>query len=158
MAKGLGSGLPISGIAASRELMERWKPGSHGGTYGGGSTIAAAAALATIQALQDEKLVENSARMGDYLMKRLYGLKKKHPVIGDVRGLGLMVATEFGKSRHPDKATTKAVQAACLERSLLLLTCGTYENVMRWIPPLIVTQDQIDEALNIFAEALEEAA
>lgn len=156
MAKGLGSGLPISGIAANRELMERWKPGSHGGTYGGGSAIAAAAAVATIQALQDEKMVENSARMGDYLMKRLCGLKKKHPVIGDVRGLGLMVAAEFGKSGHPDKATTKAVQAACLERGLLLLTCGTYENVIRWIPPLIVTQDQIDKALNIFAEALEE--
>ena len=157
MAKGLGSGLPISGIAANRELMERWKPGSHGGTYGGGSAIAAAAAVATIQALQDEKLVENSAQMGTHLLEGLRRLQKKYPVIGDVRGLGLMVAAEFGKSGHPNKAATKAVQEACLDRDLLLLTCGTYENVIRWIPPLIVTQSQIDEALGIFEEALEEA-
>jgi len=156
MAKGLGSGLPISGIAASRDLMERWKPGSHGGTYGGGSAIAASAALATVQLLQDEKLVENSARMGTYLVEGLRRFQKKYPVIGDVRGLGLMVAVEFGKSSHPDKTTTKAVQDSCLERDLLLLTCGTYENVIRWIPPLIVTQEQIDEALGIFEEALEE--
>jgi 4-aminobutyrate aminotransferase len=158
MAKGLGSGLPISGIAASRDLMERWKPGSHGGTYGGGSAITTAAALATIHVLQDEALVENSARMGAYLTEGLRRIQKKYPVIGDVRGLGLMVATEFGKSGHPDKATTKAVQDACLERDLLLLTCGTYENVIRWIPPLIVTKDQIDEALSLFEGALEESA
>jgi len=111
MAKGLGSGLPISGIAASRDLMERWKPGSHGGTYGGGSAIAASAALATVQLLQDEKLVENSARMGTYLVEGLRRFQKKYPVIGDVRGLGLMVAVEFGKSSHPDKTTTKAVMS-----------------------------------------------
>jgi 4-aminobutyrate aminotransferase len=156
MAKGLGSGLPISGIAASRELMERWKPGSHGGTYGGGSAIAAAAAVATIQVLQDEGLVENAAWMGSYLLEKLHHLQKKYPIIGDVRGLGLMVATEFGKSGHPDKITTKAVQEACLCRDLLLLTCGTYENIIRWIPPLIVNEDQINEALKIFEMALDE--
>ncbi len=156
MAKGLGSGMPISGIASRRELMERWKPGSHGGTYGGGSAVASAAALATIQVLQDENLVENSARMGDHLLRGLRRLQKEYPVIGDVRGLGLMVAAEFGASRHPDKSTTKAVQEACLERDLLLLTCGTYENVIRWIPPLIVTPDQIDEALSIFENVLKE--
>jgi 4-aminobutyrate aminotransferase len=157
MAKGLGSGLPISGIASRRELMERWKPGSHGGTYGGGSAIAAAAAVATVMALQDEKLVENSARMGDRLLKVLRRLQGEYPILGDVRGLGLMVATEFGESRHPDKDTTKAVQQACLKRNLLLLTCGTYENVIRWIPPLIVTEAQIDGALGIFEEALAES-
>ncbi len=156
MAKGLGSGLPISGIAASRDLMARWKPGSHGGTYGGGSAIAAAAAVATIQTLQDEELIANAAQMGAYLLERLSRLQQQYPVIGEVRGLGLMVATEFGESGHPDSATTKAVQAACLKRNLLLLTCGTYENVIRWIPALIVHQAHIDEALSLFEAALQD--
>jgi len=149
MAKGLGSGLPISGIAASADLMAKWEPGTHGGTYGGGSAVALAAALATVQTLQEEHLVENAAAMGDRLLRGLRGLQAQHPIIGDVRGRGLMVATEFA-----DKPTAKAVQDACLERDLLLLTCGTYGNVIRWIPPLVVTAEQIDEALAIFETAV----
>lgn len=156
MAKGLGSGLPISGIASRRELMDKWKPGTHGGTYGGGSAVASAAALATVRVLQGENLVENAARMGDLLLKGLRQLSSRYPVIGDVRGLGLMVGVEFGTSRKPDKKTAKAVQEACLDRDLLLLTCGTYENVIRWIPPLVVTGDQIRDALSIFENALED--
>jgi 4-aminobutyrate aminotransferase len=156
MAKGMGSGLPISGIGSRRELMENWKPGSHGGTYGGGSAIAAAAALATAQVLQDENLVENAAARGEQLLVGLRELQIKYPRIGDVRGLGLMAATEFTKEDGPDKDTTEAVQQACLARNLLLLTCGTYENVIRWIPPLIVTEEQVEDALGIFAQALEE--
>ena len=155
MAKGLGSGVPISAIASRRELMEKWKPGSHGGTYGGGSAIAAAAALATIQVMREEKLVENSAARGEQLLAALRKLQAKYPVIGDVRGRGLMVATEFSKpDGSPDKDTTKAVAAACMKKNLMLLTCGTYENVIRWIPPLIVTEQQISEALDIFEAAL----
>jgi 4-aminobutyrate aminotransferase len=156
MAKGLGSGLPISGIASRRELMERWTPGSHGGTYGGGSAIASAAALATVNTIQGERLTENAAHMGTRLITRLRKLQDKYPIIGDVRGLGLMVATEFTKEGQPDKTTTKAVANACLAHNLILLTCGTYENVIRWIPPLVVTAGQIDEALGIFEGALEE--
>jgi 4-aminobutyrate aminotransferase len=156
MAKGLGSGLPISGIGSRRELMEKWKPGTHGGTYGGGSAIAAAAALATVRVLQDEGLIENSAARGEQLLSGLRILKSRYPMIGDLRGLGLMAATEFTTDGKPDKETTKAVQQACLARNLLLLTCGTYENVIRWIPPLIVTENQIDEALGVFTQALEE--
>jgi 4-aminobutyrate aminotransferase len=151
MAKGLGSGVPISRIAARRDLMEKWKPGSHGGTYGGGSAIATAAALATVNVLQEEQLVEKAADRGEQLVTNLRELQAKYPIVGDVRGRGLMVTTEFG-----DAAITKAVQNRCLEQNLLLLTCGTYENVIRWIPPLIVTQAQIDEAVQIFKEALEE--
>ena len=156
MAKGLGSGLPISGIASRRELMEKWKPGSHGGTYGGGSAIASAAALATIQVIEDEKLVENATKRGEQLMDRLSELQNIYPTIGNVRGLGLMVATEFSKEDQPDSNTAKAIQQSCLERNLLLLTCGTYENIIRWIPPLIVTEVQLEDAVGIFAEALEE--
>jgi 4-aminobutyrate aminotransferase len=156
MAKGMGSGLPISGIASHRELMAKWKPGSHGGTYGGGSAIASAAALATIQTIEEEKLVENAAKRGKQLRNGLRELQSYFPVIGDVRGLGLMVATEFSKDGQPANTTTKTIQQACLARKLLLLTCGTYENIIRWIPPLIVTEEQIEDALGIFAEALEE--
>ena len=155
MAKGLGSGLPISAIAASAELMDRWTPGTHGGTYGGGSAIASAAANATIDVIRDEDLVGNAAKMGQYLMDGLRDLQAEHPVIGDVRGRGLMVATEFTSADgKPDAEITTAVQKACLDRNLLLLSCGSYKNVIRWIPPLIVSTGQIDEALSIFKEAL----
>ena len=112
--------------------------------------------MATVQTLLDEKLVENAAERGKQLLHRLRELKSKSPVIGDVRGLGLMAATEFTSDGKPDKETTKAVHKACLDRNLLLLTCGTYENIIRWIPPLIVTEEQIDDAVEIFTQALEE--
>lgn len=157
MAKGLGSGLPISGIAAPSYLMEKWTPGTHGGTYGGGSAIASAAACATIDVILDEDLVGNAASMGRYLMAGLRDLQAEHPLIGDVRGRGLMVATEFtGADGQPDAATTAAIQKACLARNLLILSCGSYKNIIRWIPPLIVTRQQVDDALAIFNEALNE--
>jgi 4-aminobutyrate aminotransferase len=155
MAKGLGSGLPISAIGASRALMAKWLPGTHGGTYGGGSAIAAAGANATIDVLLNEKLVENSATMGDYLLTRLRAIQKEHPVIGDVRGQGLMIGVEFTTGDGaPDDQTTSAVMNACIANGLLLLNCGSYKNVIRWIPPLIVTRSEIDEALIVFEAAL----
>ena len=154
MAKGIASGLPLSGIAARRELMERWTPGSHGGTYGG-NAVACAAAVATIRVIREEGLVENAARMGALLMERLRALQADFPLIGDVRGLGLMVATEF---THPDgtpaKDVAKGVVKECLGRGLMLLTCGPWDNTIRWIPPLVVTEAQIEEAVGIFREAL----
>ena len=156
MAKGLGSGLPISGIASRRELMERWMPGTHGGTYGGGSAIAAAGALASLNVVRDEKLVDNAAAMGEYLTTGLRKLQEKYSVIGDVRGRGLMIATEFTKANgQPDSDTAGAVLQGCLKRNLLLLSCGSYGNVIRWIPPLVVNSEQIDEVLGIFEESLQ---
>jgi 4-aminobutyrate aminotransferase len=157
MAKGMGSGVPISGIASRRELMAKWRPGSHGGTYGGGSAIASAAALATLKVIQDENLVANAAERGTQLLEGLKKLQTQFPIIGDVRGQGLMVATEFTSGGRPDKEAAKAVHQACLDRQLLLLTCGTYENVIRWIPPLIVSAGQIEEAVLVFEEALGKA-
>jgi 4-aminobutyrate aminotransferase len=153
MAKGLGSGMPVSAIGASRGLMAKWPAGSHGGTYGGGA-LATSAALATVGVMRDEDLPGNAERMGERLMSGLKELQAEYPVMGDVRGRGLMVGVEFTRNGHADKATTKAVQAACLEQKLLLLTCGAYENVIRWIPPLVVNEAQIDEGLRQFAEAL----
>jgi len=155
MAKGLGSGLPVSGIAAPDALMRKWVTGSHGGTYGGGSAVVMAAALATVNVIVEEKLAANAAARGQQLMNGLRALQAEFPVIGDVRGRGLMVGVEFtAPDGHADKTTCKAVAAACLRNKLLLLTCGSYENVIRWIPPLVVSGEQIDEALDIFAKSL----
>jgi len=158
MAKGLGSGMPISAIGARAELMSHWKPGAHGGTYGGGNAVAAAAAAATIQVLQDEKLPANAAAMGERLMDGLAELQAEYPVIGDVRGRGLMVGAEFTRDGSPAADMAGKVQQECIRRNLLLLTCGTYGNVIRWIPPLVVNAEQIDDALGIFAEALAAAS
>lgn len=116
MAKGLGSGLPISGIASRAELMAKWTPGTHGGTYGGGSAVAAAGACATIDVIREEGLVENAAARGEQLLAGLRELQAEHPAIGDVRGLGLMVGVEFiGADGKPDAATASAVLRVCPE-------------------------------------------
>ncbi|HEX6292570.1 MAG TPA: aminotransferase class III-fold pyridoxal phosphate-dependent enzyme [Herpetosiphonaceae bacterium] len=158
MAKGLASGFPLSGIAARRELMAQWPPNSHGGTYGG-NAVACAAAEATIRVLRDEGLVANAAARGQYLRAGLQALQARYPVIGDVRGLGAMIAIECTDAAgQPDGATAKALTQACFADGLLLLTCGAYGQVVRWIPPLIVSDEQIDEALRIFGRALERIA
>jgi 4-aminobutyrate aminotransferase len=154
MAKGIASGLPLSGIAAREELMEKWIPGTHGGTYGG-NAVSCAAATATIRVIRDEKLVENSARRGPEIMALLRDLQDRFSAMGDVRGVGLMIGVEFTTPNgEPDKKTAKAVWQACVDRGLLLLTCGTYGNVIRWIPPLIIDETHIKEAMSIFEDAL----
>lgn len=154
MAKGLASGMPLSGLAASAELMAKWTPGTHGGTYGA-NAVACAAAVASVQVLREERLIENSARMGGVLQAGLRRLQEDHPEIGDVRGLGLMVGAEFTTPRRePWTERAKAVTKAALDQDLLLLTCGSYDNTIRWIPPLVVTEEQIKAALDVFASAL----
>ncbi len=155
VGKGLSSGFPLSAVIARRELMERWPPGSHGGTFGG-NAVACAAAVASIQVIREEGLVENSCARGDQLRAGLRRLQESFPTMGDVRGLGLMVGVEFTDSQgRPDKAAAKAVIHACLEERLLLLTCGPWDNTIRFIPPLIVTPEQIDTALEVFGRALQ---
>jgi 4-aminobutyrate aminotransferase len=154
MAKGMASGLPLSGLAARRELMQRWPPGSHGGTYGG-NAVACAAAAATIQVLRDEGLIENAVEMGQALVAGLRQLQEEHPEIGDVRGRGLMVAAEFTDvAGEPWTERAKAAARAAFEEGLLLLTCGSYDNIIRWIPPLIVNAEQIRDGLKRFETAL----
>jgi len=157
VAKGLASGMPLSGVFSKMELMKKWIPGSHGGTFGG-NAVSAAAAVATIQAMKDEDMPGNARRRGEQLMTGLRHLQEEYPVIGDVRGAGLMIGTEFRTpdQRKPDKSTAKAVVHACQDRQLLLLTCGPWDNTIRWIPPLIVTADQISHALGVFRESLAE--
>jgi 4-aminobutyrate aminotransferase len=157
-AKGLASGMPLSALVTRKDLMAKWITGSHGGTYGG-NAVACAAAVATIQTIKEEHLVENSLARGAQLLTGLLKLQQDFSVMGDVRGLGLMTATEFTKANgEPDTDTSKAVVKAAFERGLMLLTCGTYDNVIRWIPPLVVSKAEIDEALKIFAGALDAVA
>jgi len=157
MAKGLGSGFPVSAIGSTAEIMEKWTPGTHGGTYGGGSALAGAAAIETINVIIEEDLLGNTNARGEQLREGLLALQKKYPIIGDVRGLGLMIATEFtNEDKTPNAQITARVIQACIKRGLLLLSCGSYKNVVRWIPPLVVTEEQIEESLEIFESALEE--
>ncbi len=157
IAKGVASGLPLSGVVARRELMDCWTPGSHGGTYGG-NAVACAAAVATVRAIRDEGMLENARQRGAELMEELRVLQRQFPVIGDVRGLGLMIGVELtAADGSPASDLAKAVIQGCLDRQLMLLTCGLWGNTVRWIPPLIVTAEQLAEALWIFQEVLAEA-
>lgn len=153
-AKGLASGFPLSGIAASAELMAKAWPGSQGGTYGA-NAVACAAAVATLDVIRDENLVDNSAQRGAQLKEALQLVADKHDAITDVRGLGLMIGNEFRDADgKPDPATAAAVQQEAARRGLLLLTCGAWGQVVRFIPALVVSSDQVDEAAGIWADAV----
>ncbi|MEK6719530.1 MAG: aspartate aminotransferase family protein [Chloroflexota bacterium] len=161
MAKGIASGLPLSGILARRELFDAWKPGTHGGTYGG-NVVSCAAALATLDVIEDEGLVANARARGAQLAGGLRELAADYPVIGDVRGLGCMVAMEFvqpgvGDGRTPDPELARAVIAGALERNVIVLSAGSYGNVARIIPPLVTTAAEVDHALAVLEDSLRAA-
>lgn len=161
MAKGIASGFPLSTIASRKDIMDKWHPGAHGGTFGG-NAVACAAGVATIEAMKEERMVENAERLGPTLLGGLRDLQEEYPIIGEVRGVGLMAAAEFtapSRDWHEAKNLAKSVQKRCFEDGkMLLLTCGPHENVIRWIPPLIVDQGQIQEGLGIFRDALKRVA
>lgn len=152
IAKGLGSGMPI-GVCVARAGLMDWKPGAHASTFGG-NPVAIAAALKTIELLERE-LIKNSAEVGAYLQDGLRKLMRKHDCIGDVRGLGLMIGVEFVEdktSMKPAPQLRDRVERACYERGLIILGAGT--NTIRWSPPLILTRENVDVALEIFDEAI----
>jgi 4-aminobutyrate aminotransferase len=158
MAKGIASGMPLSGIIARTDVMAGFKPGQHGGTYGG-NAVSCAAANATLDVIEDEGLVENARRQGQRFLAGLRELQARHPAIGDARGLGLMLAIELvrpgeGDGRVPDADLTRRVQAEALRRRLLLLTAGSHVNVIRIIPPLVTTADEVDLALGVLEDSL----
>jgi len=152
IAKGIASGLPLGVCVARADLMD-WKPGAHASTFGG-NPVAIAAALKTIELLQRE-LVANSAEVGAYLKRGLEKLMSKYDCIGDVRGMGMMIGVEFVKDRSskiPDPDLRDRVEMETFNRGVILLGCGP--NSIRWSPPLILTQDNVDIALEIFDEAI----
>lgn len=152
MAKGIGSGMPIGVCTAKADIMH-WHKGAHASTFGG-NPVAIASALKTIELLEGG-LVANSAEVGGYLKRGLEKLKEKYDCIGDVRGMGLMLGVEFvtdKASRKPDAALRDRIEMACFERGLIILGCGT--STIRWSPPLILTKENADVALEIFDEAI----
>jgi 4-aminobutyrate aminotransferase len=152
IAKGIASGLPLGACVARADLMN-WKPGAHASTFGG-NPVAIAAALKTIELLERE-LVANSAEVGAYLRRGLEKLMSKHNCIGDVRGMGMMLGVEFVKdraTREPDPELRDRVEVASFERGLILLGAGP--NSIRWSPPLVLTRDNVDVALEIFDDAI----
>jgi 4-aminobutyrate aminotransferase len=155
MAKGIASGLPLSGIMARRSLIDRFPPSAHGGTYGG-NVVACAAALATLDVFESEGLVANAERQGERLLAGLRSAATGVAGVADVRGRGLMLAIEFADADtlapRPDLA--KKMLHEAFDRKLLLLTCGTYGQIVRFIPPLVTTDDEADQALEITRESL----
>ena len=156
-AKGIASGMPLSAVFSRTDIMKKIDVGSIGGTYGG-NAVACAAGVATVRAMREEKMIENAAERGIQVMTGLRKLQEEYPQIGDVRGKGLMIGTEFivDGSHIKAKQLVKDVIHCAEEKGMLLLSCGTYDNTLRWIPPLNVTSEQIGDGLRIFGESLKE--
>src|SRR4051794_12554262 len=159
VAKSIAMGLPLSGVLGRAEIMDAPAPGGVGGTYVG-NPVAQAAALAVLDVIEGESLVERSALIGETIRSRMLAWQERWPAIGDVRGLGAMLAIEFVSdpvTKAPAPSLASAVVAAALERGLLLLTCGVHGNCIRVLVPLVVTDVELDEALGVWEEALEAA-
>jgi 4-aminobutyrate aminotransferase len=155
-SKGIANGFPLSAIIAKKEIMSQWPHGAHSGTYGG-NPVACASSLAVLKVLLEEGALENCRKMGKYFMEKLRGLQKKYPAIGDVRGVGLMLAMEMvGKDNEPDADLANKVIAGALKKDLILLPCGTYKNVVRFIAPTVVTEKEIDYAIEVLDSVLAE--
>lgn len=149
IAKGIASGFPLSAVAAGRGLMERWPPGAHGTTFGG-NPVSCAACSATIDVIRDEGLLDHAAQRGAEVLDRLGRFAGSHPVVGQVRGFGFMVGIEFvdGKGM-PNRVACEQVLEHCLENRIILIGCGMERNVIRFIPPLTATRQQLDLALDV---------
>jgi len=157
-AKSLAGGFPLSAVVGRADVMDAPAPGGLGGTYAG-SPVACAAAMAVMQAFDDEGLLEKSRQLGKHMLLKLTSLQNCHPCIGDVRGLGAMVAIELftpTPDRRPDAALTKAIVSRAAEKGLILLSCGVYGNVIRILVPLTASVDLVDEGLQILDEAIAE--
>jgi 4-aminobutyrate aminotransferase len=153
-AKGIASGMPIGAFTARESIMNKWNAGAHGNTYGG-NPLCVAAALTTLRLVEEEGMLKNAARMGHYMQEQVRGMMERHPTIGHVRGKGLMVGVELVNDREtkePAKQVVDDLMHAAFERGLLLLPCGV--STIRFMPPLNVSQEIVEEGLFIFDQAL----
>jgi 4-aminobutyrate aminotransferase / (S)-3-amino-2-methylpropionate transaminase / 5-aminovalerate transaminase len=155
MAKGIAGGLPLSAVTGRTEIMESTHLGGLGGTYGG-NPVACAAAIATLDMLENGGLIERAREIDTILRDRLEALRSTDPRVGDVRGRGAMIAAEFVDplSSEPDSSLTARVAAACHADGVIVLTCGTYGNVIRFLPPLSISDELLIDALTVFAHAV----
>ena len=156
-AKGIAGGLPLSAVTGRADVMDAVHPGGLGGTYGG-NPLACAAALAVIETIEAEDLLTRARAIEERLLGRLRDLQASDPRIGDVRGRGAMIAAEFvdPATGNPDGAVAKAVAAYAHSQGVITLTCGTWGNVIRFLPPLSISDELLDEALDVLTTALEE--
>ncbi len=158
LAKSIASGLPLSAVVAGSPLMDKWEPAAHGSTFGG-NPVACAAGIATLEVFDREHILENAASKGAELIRRLHGLQRRTPAIGEVRGLGLMVGVELVKSDgSPDKELQRKMRKVCLDSGMVILSCGPHDNVLRLVPPLNISQAELDEGWEILKGAFEEVA
>ncbi len=153
-AKGIAGGLPLAGVTGRAELMDAVHPGGLGGTYGG-NPVACAAALGAIDTMQKQDLPAAARAIGDVMLPRLRKLAAQYPVIGDVRGRGAMVAVELVRpgTLEPDAAAASKIAKTCHAAGVIVLTCGTYGNVLRLLPPLVIGTELLDEGLSVLADA-----
>jgi 4-aminobutyrate aminotransferase/(S)-3-amino-2-methylpropionate transaminase len=154
-AKGLGGGLPVGGITARADLVDRVHPGGLGGTFGG-NPLSCAASLAAIETIERDGLLDRACAIGALMTARLGALQASYPVIGDVRGRGAMIAIELvgADGITPDPGLTQRVAAACHADGVLVLTAGSYGNVLRFLPPLVISDELLDDALGVLEKAL----
>jgi len=158
-AKGIADGFPLGGFTARPEIADCFQPGDHLSTFGG-NPVSCAAALANIKYMQKHKLPEQSRDKGAYVIGRLQDMQQKLPIIGDVRGLGLMIGVELIEDNEKTPAATKAesVRSICLREGVLVGVGGVYGNVIRLQPPLVITREQFDQALSVVEKALREVS
>lgn len=156
IAKAIASGLPLSATVASHELMSQWPMGAHSTTFGG-NPIACSAALATLDVLENENLIENARIQGAYLIERLRVLAQKYPFVGDVRGVGMMIGVDIidPQTGQGDGEAVMSLLDMMLQKNLLVYLCGIAGQVIRIIPPLIISRDEIDQGLEIIASVFE---
>lgn len=153
MAKGIAGGMPLSAFISRKDITSKWLPGRHGSTFGG-NPVSCAAALATIEVLESERLAERAASVGKRMLERLQKLSK-HPNVGEVRGIGLMIAIEFEDANgEPSHDIAEKVAKVCLENKLIVLTCGTHGHVIRLIPPLNLSDEECEQGLSIIEKAV----
>ena len=156
LAKGIANGFPLGATAARGEIMGQWGAASHGTTYGG-SPISCAAALATLDVMREENLLESAREQGGYMLDALRELQAESPIVGDVRGIGMMIAVEFvrpGTDKEPNTEAVRRILQRALEGGLLLYPCGHWTQTIRLIPSLTITREQVDEGLDIFRRAV----
>ncbi|MCF8080974.1 MAG: aminotransferase class III-fold pyridoxal phosphate-dependent enzyme, partial [Desulfobacterales bacterium] len=154
VAKSLAAGMPLSAVVGKKEIMDSVHPGGIGGTYGG-NPVSCRAALAVLDIFEDENLLERAQRLGKTMRTRLDALQAEHEIIGEVRGIGPMLALELVEDREtkaPAADKTKAIVKACYEKGLILLACGTFGNVIRLLMPLVITDEELDRGLAILEE------
>jgi len=156
LAKSIANGFPLGATAARAEIMKEWGAASHGTTFGG-SPVSCAAALATLDVIRDENLIENARIQGHYMIEALSELQAESPIVGDVRGVGLWIGVEFikpGTDKEPNGDVVRRILERTLKDGMIMYPCGHWSQTIRLIPPLTITREQVDEGLDVFRNAV----